>query len=202
MYAPNYLRTPNFNDLERIYEVHARVHGLPGMIGSIDCMHWEWANCPTAWRGQYTPGNQKRPTVSLQAISSYDLWIWSAFFGVVGSNNDINVLEQAPVMEGYISNTIPIASFWRNDNHYQGGYYLGDGIYPEYAIIMKTFRDPINEKETILKNCKNLRDNHYQGGYYLGDGIYPEYAIIMKTFRDPINEKETILKNCKNLRER
>ncbi|XP_076934326.1 uncharacterized protein LOC143600555 [Bidens hawaiensis] len=87
------LVTPNWNDLQRLYEAHARMHGLRGMIGSVYCMHQEWANFSTSWRGQYTRGDQKGSTISLQAIASYGLWIWSAFFGVPDSNNGIIVLE-------------------------------------------------------------------------------------------------------------
>ena len=48
--------------------------GFPGMIGRIDCMHWEWKNCPTAWKGQYSRGSGK-PTIVLETVASYDLWI-------------------------------------------------------------------------------------------------------------------------------
>ncbi|XP_035817130.1 uncharacterized protein [Zea mays] len=44
-----YLRTPNEADITRIMH-HSESRGFPGMLGSIDCMHWEWQNCPTAWR--------------------------------------------------------------------------------------------------------------------------------------------------------
>ena len=60
------------------------------MLGSIDCCHWQWKNCPKAFEGQYQ-GKEGVPTVVLEAIADYDLWIWHAFFGIPGSCNDINV---------------------------------------------------------------------------------------------------------------
>ncbi|CAL2271957.1 unnamed protein product [Prunus armeniaca] len=44
---------------------------FPGMLGSLDCMHWEWKNCPTAWAGQFT-GYKHKPIVILEAMASYD----------------------------------------------------------------------------------------------------------------------------------
>ncbi|XP_076938360.1 uncharacterized protein LOC143606485 [Bidens hawaiensis] len=51
----------------------------------------------------------------------------------------------------YISATAPVASFWANDNYYPHIYYLGDEIYPEYSIIVKTFSDPMDKKRNYFK---------------------------------------------------
>ncbi|XP_013632908.1 PREDICTED: uncharacterized protein LOC106338491, partial [Brassica oleracea var. oleracea] len=51
LYEQVYLRAPTEDDLQRILHV-SEMRGFPGMIGSIDCMHWEWKNCPKAWEGQ------------------------------------------------------------------------------------------------------------------------------------------------------
>jgi hypothetical protein len=48
--------------------------GFPGMIDNIDCMHWEWKNCPFAWYGQYS-GDTEGRTVILEAVASHVLWI-------------------------------------------------------------------------------------------------------------------------------
>jgi len=44
-----------------------------------------------------TRGDYKVPNIMLEAVASYDLWVWHAFFGAAGSNNDINVLDQSPL---------------------------------------------------------------------------------------------------------
>uniref|UniRef100_A0A0D3BTH8 DDE Tnp4 domain-containing protein n=1 Tax=Brassica oleracea var. oleracea TaxID=109376 RepID=A0A0D3BTH8_BRAOL len=44
------LRRPTPADLQRLLDIGEHL-GFSGMIGSIDCMHWEWKNCPTAWKG-------------------------------------------------------------------------------------------------------------------------------------------------------
>ncbi|XP_024007769.1 uncharacterized protein LOC112083888 [Eutrema salsugineum] len=54
LFGDEYLRRPTPEDLQRLLYV-GEDRGFPGMIGSIDCMHWEWKNCPTAWKGQFTP---------------------------------------------------------------------------------------------------------------------------------------------------
>ncbi|XP_057424645.1 uncharacterized protein LOC130718160 [Lotus japonicus] len=67
LYEQQYLRAPTQEDLQRI--LHANdMRGFPGMIGSIDCMHWEWKNCPKAWEGQFTRGDKGTTTVILEAV--------------------------------------------------------------------------------------------------------------------------------------
>ncbi|XP_070677035.1 uncharacterized protein [Malus domestica] len=52
IYTAEYLRQPTHMNLERLLK-NAKMQGFPRMIGSIDCMHWTWKNCPSAWQGAY-----------------------------------------------------------------------------------------------------------------------------------------------------
>ncbi|XP_071688745.1 uncharacterized protein [Rutidosis leptorrhynchoides] len=135
LFARQYLLKPTAEDIARLYNFYAQKHGLPGMLGSIDYMHWEWKNCPIAWQGQYTIGDQKGPSIMLEAVASQDLWIWHAFFGMAGSNNDINVLYFSPLFNTIKDGTAPPSPFEVNSHRYERGYYLGDGIYPEWAML-------------------------------------------------------------------
>jgi hypothetical protein len=82
VFGPEYLREPNAQDTEKLLAI-GEARGFPGMLGSIDCMHWQWKNCPKGLRGMYQ-GHTKEATIILEAVASHDLWIWHAFFGMPG----------------------------------------------------------------------------------------------------------------------
>jgi hypothetical protein len=46
IFEDEYLRSPNENDIIHLLAI-AEERGFPSMLGSIDCMHWKWKNCPT-----------------------------------------------------------------------------------------------------------------------------------------------------------
>ncbi|CAL9019572.1 unnamed protein product [Prunus brigantina] len=115
----------------------------------LDWMHWEWKDCPTAWAGQFTDYKHK-PTIVLEPVASYDTWIWHAFFGVAGSNNDINVLARSPLFNDVVNGVSPYIQYVVNGNEYNMGYYLDDGIYPRWATLVKTISQPDTPKKRLF----------------------------------------------------
>jgi len=146
LFGDEYIRHPTPEDLERLLHT-GDDRGFPGMIGSIDCMHWEWKNCPTAWKGMYSRGTGK-PTIVLEAVASYDLWIWHAFFGAPGTMNDLNILDRSPVFDDVINGIAPQVNYYVNGKEYHLAYYLADGIYPKWATFIQSIRLPQTEMQT------------------------------------------------------
>ncbi|XP_059654472.1 uncharacterized protein LOC132301215 [Cornus florida] len=124
VYVEEYMRPPNEAYIARLLE-EGEQRGFPGMLGSIDCMHWEWKNCPVEWQGIYR-GQSGKNTLILEAVTSQDWWIWHAFFGMPGSHNDINVLDHSSIFNGIINGQLPPVNYVANGHHYRMGYYLSD----------------------------------------------------------------------------
>ncbi|XP_072087125.1 uncharacterized protein [Arachis hypogaea] len=103
VFEDEYLQKLNPNDVRRLLQM-AEGRGFPSMLGSIDCMHWQWKNYPKAWKGMYMSGYRGVATIVLEVVASSDLWIWHAFFGVSCSNNDINMLDRSPVFDDILNN--------------------------------------------------------------------------------------------------
>jgi hypothetical protein len=122
------LSAPNAQDTARLIAMNS-ARGFLGMLGSIDCMHWRWDKCPTAWRGAYA-GHKHWPTMILGAVALQDLWIWHVFFGLPGSLNDTIVLNRSPLFQSLTFGRTPQVEYMVNGNRYSMGYYLAYGIYP------------------------------------------------------------------------
>ncbi|GJS41885.1 ALP1-like protein [Tanacetum coccineum] len=119
LYGEEFLRKPAYTDMEKLYAYHNEKHGFPGMLESIDC-----------------------PFILLEAIASNDLWIWHAFFGVSGMNNNVNVLRQSPLFNDLKSGKAPDVPFVANNVPYKRGYYHTDGIYPQWSVLIKSIKNP------------------------------------------------------------
>ncbi|XP_071704585.1 uncharacterized protein [Rutidosis leptorrhynchoides] len=147
MFAREYLRKPTEEDVHRLHAKHLEMHGFPGMLGSLDCMHWAWKNCPVAWQRYYHRGDHEGPTIMIKMVASYDMCIWHAFFGPAGPNNDINILNESDLFEDLLDGRAPEVRYTINGHEFTKGYYLVDGIYPEWATLVKSFKCPLEPKK-------------------------------------------------------
>ncbi|KAK1661955.1 hypothetical protein QYE76_050114 [Lolium multiflorum] len=95
--------------------------------------------------GQYS-GHAEGRTVILEVVISQDLWISHSFFGMAVFINDNNVLHRSPVFNRLMQGKTPRVSYEVNGNEYGKPYYLVDGIYPDWATLVKIVRNPNSEK--------------------------------------------------------
>jgi len=106
----------------------------------------------------YTRGDHGVPTIILEAVASHDRWIWHAFFGVAGSNNDINVLNQSPLFVEQLRGEAPKVQYSINGREYNLGYYLADGIYPEWPVFVKSIHKPqLDEHKLFAEKQEGAR---------------------------------------------
>ena len=156
LYADEYLRLPDKQDLRNVLSLHQSVHGVPGMVGSLDCMQTTWKNCPVAWQQSFRGRTQGKSTIVLEAACDYNLWFWHAAYGFSGSLNDGNVLSLSPLLDRMTSGKFSkleeeagVVPFFIEGTAtgFNNTYFLVDGIYPAYTRFVKAILHPSEEDE-------------------------------------------------------
>ncbi|GJX43919.1 nucleotide-binding alpha-beta plait domain-containing protein [Tanacetum coccineum] len=164
LYMTEYLRKPTLEDVENIYNKHVTRHGFPGMLGSIDCAHWEWKNCPVSWQGQY------------------------------GANTDINVLDNSPLFDDFLDDKASVAPYVVNGVGFEKGYYLADGIYPQWATFMKSFMVANDAKHAYFKKRQESARKDVERAFGVLEG---RWGIIQQPARQyHVNTIRRIMYSC------
>ena len=148
IYGEEYLRSPTPQDLNNVLKFHEIKHGVRGQLGSLDCMHQQWKNCPVAWQQSYI-GGKKKPTVVLEAVADQHLWFWHAAFGFAGCQNDINIFALSPLKSKWIDGTFAeieeeaeAVPYLINGEKFDKTYVLVDGIYPTFSRFVHAHPNP------------------------------------------------------------
>lgn len=67
--------------------------GLPGCIGSTDCVHIPWDRCPAAWRATFC-GAKGHPTIAYEVTCGHNRWIYFTTSGNPGTRNDKTIVRE------------------------------------------------------------------------------------------------------------
>ena len=98
-----------------------------------------------AWQGNFGDRDGIK-SIILEAVADQSLHIWHIYFGLHGSNNDLNVLDRSPLIRDLLSGAACDMTFKVNgqvDNRY---YLLADGIYLQWSCFVQNIHNPQDEK--------------------------------------------------------
>jgi hypothetical protein len=68
------------------------IRGLPGCVGSVDCVHIGWDKCPIQYHNMYK-GKEGFPSIAYEVICTARKFIQSVTVGHPGSRNDKHIVR-------------------------------------------------------------------------------------------------------------
>lgn len=167
-------------DTKKIESMHHEVHGIRGMLGSLDCSHVVWGNCPVAYHGQYV-GKEGKPTIVVEAMCDYTLYGWHAVFGYAGTLNDISIWDSSLLLQSFCDGSFENKDFpfTIGGEEFDKLYVLVDGIYPPIARFVKPLSVPIGDVEALFSLWQESKRKD-------AERFFGVFKIKFNFFRTPI----------------
>jgi hypothetical protein len=161
IFSEEYLRSPNNEDIARLLAEGKKVDFQACWGVLIACT----GNGTTA---------QLRGKVYILVIFTNQLLFWKQwlhmifrygmlFFSLLGSHNDINVLEMSFIFSDLTQRRTPHVNYTVNGHNYNMGYYLANGIYPQWAIFVKQFHLHKEIRENTLQKPMSRQGKMWRG---------------------------------------
>nr|GEW03449.1 protein ALP1-like isoform X1 [Tanacetum cinerariifolium] len=137
---------------------------------------------------------KKYPTIMLEVVASYDLWIWYAFFGVACTNNDLTVLNHSPLFDDLLDDISLVVPFEVNGVTFEKGYYLANGIYPQWAAFVKSFTVARDERNAVFKRRQESARNDVKRAFGVLQGR--RHIIAQPVLAWIVNKLRRIMYTC------
>jgi len=130
----------------------------------------------------------------LEAVAFYDTWIWYSFFGLPGACNDLNVLAKSTVFDELLEGNKTPVDYEINGKSHNLGYYVADGIYPPYTIIVKSFKRPATRKQSVFARYQEGARKDVEHAFGI---LQQKFHFIKNSTRlRKHNDLKLIMKSC------
>jgi hypothetical protein len=114
--------------------------------------------------------------------------------GVPGSLNDVNVQQRSNLLDAIVDGTMPQIDYMINNNQYSLPYWLVDGIYPKWAVFVKSVQCPIEESERYFAEQQEATRKDVERGFGV---LQSRFAIIKNPARQWSEARmASIMKTC------
>ncbi|XP_071727237.1 uncharacterized protein [Rutidosis leptorrhynchoides] len=113
---------------------------------------------------------------------------------MAGSNNDINVLNQSYIFDKLKKGTSPLAPIEVNDNQYTKGYYLADGIYPDWATLVKGFACPTDDPRIKFTRFQASARKNVERAFGVLQGRFHILRLAARTMS--VNKMRRVMDCC------
>jgi hypothetical protein len=136
MFRSMYLRKLIWVNIERQLNNNF-MKGFPRMFLSLDSMHYMWKHYIMNWQGQFQNKDGYK-SIILEVIIDQSLWIMCIFFGLPNGNNDVNLLDQSPLICYLLNRLSHDFNFVVNRTTYLCYYFLTNNIYSPWSCFVQT----------------------------------------------------------------
>ena len=142
-----------------------RKKGLPGCVGSIDCVHVQWDRCPSGFKGE-CKGKDSKPTLAFEVVCAHNGRVQSVSTYNPGANNDKTIAQNDEAVHQVRNNNTFLSNktFETRCNDgtmrtHLGSYYICDGGYCNWTLLIPPFKDQIETSQYYgwSKHVEGLR---------------------------------------------
>ena len=145
-YYDQFVYRPKDEKLEKVMEVFAKM-GLPGCIGSTDCVHLKWDRCPVSLN-QVCSGKEGYPSLAYSCTVDHHRRILGATSSFYGARNDKTIVRHdtyiTDVKNKKVHEEIQYNIFINGiSKSVKGVYYICDGGYHRWSCMINPIKHTI-----------------------------------------------------------